>query len=279
MSPKQPSPASHVAATTRQTRHAATAFDAAAARYDQHASVQHSVADGLLDHIARQALPPAPRILEIGCGTGILTRKLAARIPLADWTITDLAPAMLQQARRSVRLGGTARFQIMDGEHPQDPAPDARFDLICSSMAVQWFRDPGQGMIRLADLLAPGGCLAIAVPTRGTWAEWRAAHETLGLQAATIPFPSVHQLQAPAETFRSQLHTKHYIDECGSALNFLRHLRGIGATTPNADCRPLSVAQLKQVCAVFEQSGARCSYRIAFSLWRRRDGSSADRGL
>lgn len=257
----------------RRTRPPEQRFDAAAAGYERHARVQHAVADHLLACIARQALPPAPRILEIGCGTGILTRKLAARFTQADWTITDLAPAMLEQARQALRLGDKARFHIMDGEHPEPPAADRQFDLICSSMALQWFSNPAQGMARLADLLTPGGCLAVAVPIQGSWTEWRAAHRSLGLSSATIPFPAAARLRPPNDAFQSDMHMHRYIDECGSALGFLRHLRGIGASAPRPGSRPLSVRQLRQVCAAFEQTGARCSYRIAFSLWRRQGAS------
>ncbi|MGB6241671.1 MAG: methyltransferase [Castellaniella sp.] len=268
-----PSPAANVAARRqcghRQTRRLAQRFDAAAPEYERYAGVQPAVADHLLACITEQTLPPAPRILEIGCGTGLLSRKLAARFPDATWTITDLAPAMLEQARRSLRLNQGARFLIMDGEHPEPSLADPGFDLICSSMVVQWFSAPAQGMARLAGLLAPGGCLAVAVPVEGTWTEWRAAHRSLGLRPAMIPLPSAACLQAPHAAFQATVHTQRYIEACDSGLDFLRRLRGIGATAPRPGSQPMTVSQLRRVCAAFEQAGAQSSYRIAFSLWRR----------
>lgn len=154
-------------------------FGAAAARYDEHAPAQRITAGRLADAIGRLPLPPRPRILEIGCGTGLLTRALAARLGPADWTVTDISPAMLARARQGPPLPGTARYQVLDGEHPGD-LPGG-YDLICSSLAVQWFADLNGGLGRLAGLLAPGGHLAVATLAEGTFEEWRAAHDAVGL--------------------------------------------------------------------------------------------------
>lgn len=245
-------------------------FDRAANRYEQHAGVQVAIARRLAAQIADQPLPEQPRILEIGCGTGLLTRQLAARIPLADWTITDLAPAMLTRAQDTLRLGGNARFRVLDGEHPDLPA--CGFDLICSSMALQWFTDPGRGLLRLAGLLAPGGCLAVAVPVQGSWPEWQQAHDSLGLTPATLLFPCAQTIRLPAGLLSGGVRIEPFQDDCGNALGFLRALKGIGATTPRPGSSPLTVPQLRQVCAAFDRTGARCTYRIAFGLWHRTPG-------
>ncbi|MFV0282404.1 MAG: methyltransferase [Castellaniella sp.] len=244
-------------------------FGAAAARYDRHAGVQLDVATRLKARIAALDLPARPRILEVGCGTGMLTRMLAEQFPEADWTITDLSPAMVDHARRRLRLGGVSRYQVMDGEAPAPQDDIGSFDLICSSMALQWFGDPAQGLARLASLLTPAGYLAVAVPVQGTFVEWRRAHETLGVRPGTLRFPSTAALRQPCAGLKVHLEVESIVDECGSALDFLRNLKCIGATAPQPGTRPLSVAQLRRVCGEFDRAGARCSYRIAFGLWRR----------
>lgn len=247
----------------------AARFGAAAAHYDRHAGVQREVAARLAARIARLDLPVRPRILEIGCGTGLLTGMVDAHFPEADWTITDLSPAMLAQARSRLRPGRASRYQVMDGEHPALADGPGRFDLICSSMALQWFGDPARGLARLAALLAPAGHLAVALPTRGTFAEWRRAHEVLGLRPAMMRFPAAGALRPRRPDVAARIDVERIVDECGSARAFLRGLKGIGATAPRPDGRPLPVPLLRRVCAEFDRAGARCSYRIAFSLWRR----------
>lgn len=247
-------------------------FGASAGGYDRHAGVQREVASRLAARIARLDLPVRPRILEIGCGTGLLTRMLGEHFPEADWTITDVSPAMLEQARRRLRLGGVARYQVMDGENPGLEGGPGGFDLICSSMALQWFDDPAQGLARLAALLAPAGHLAVALPVAGTFAEWRRAHETAGLCPRTIPFPRPGDLRMACESMAARIDVERIVDECGGALAFLRGLKGVGATVSRAGSRPLSLPALRRVCAEFDRAGGHCSYLIAYGLWQLRGG-------
>ena len=68
------------------------AFDASAPSYEAHAGVQRDVAARLarlLPDLAR------PRVLELGCGTGLFSRHLVARYPEGRFVLTDAAPAML----------------------------------------------------------------------------------------------------------------------------------------------------------------------------------------
>jgi ubiquinone/menaquinone biosynthesis C-methylase UbiE len=60
---------------------------------------QPGVAEALRLALARCALPPRPRVLEVGCGTGILTAALAAALPTAQITAVDLDEHLLAVAR------------------------------------------------------------------------------------------------------------------------------------------------------------------------------------
>lgn len=59
---------------------------------------QPGVAEALRQALARCALPPRPRVLEVGCGTGILTAALAAALPNAQITAIDLDERLLAVA-------------------------------------------------------------------------------------------------------------------------------------------------------------------------------------
>ena len=97
-------------------------FGRAAARYEAHALAQPP--RRLAEDIARLDLPPRPRILEIGCGTGLLTRELARRLGPADWTLTDISPAMLEIARLGPAPQGSVSYAALDGNIPT-PRPAA----------------------------------------------------------------------------------------------------------------------------------------------------------
>ena len=92
----------------------AARFGGSAGIYDRHASLQARVARRL------GALLPAsraPRVLEIGCGTGFFTQHLLRRYPDGDFLITDIAPEMLAICRQRVTINGRAlHFALLDGE-------------------------------------------------------------------------------------------------------------------------------------------------------------------
>jgi malonyl-CoA O-methyltransferase len=248
------------------------AFDAAAATYDAHAPIQRAVAERLAERVAALGLPERPSILEIGCGTGLLTTALRRRIASAQWTLSDLSPAMAAACRRGLGAPRDASFLAMDGERPSF-APGACFDLIVASLAFQWFDDLPGALSRLAGLLKPGGHLAFATLAEGSLAEWRRAHEALGLESATPAFPSLSELAALGATSLDDERLVH-VQPDGRA--FLDGLKRIGAHATAPGRRPLSNADLKRVIAGFEAMGSGCTYRVAYGLIRRR---AAPRGV
>lgn len=220
----------------------AAAFSAAAASYDRAARAQTRAAA----HLAALALalprPAAPRVLEVGCGTGLLTGRLYAALG-GDWLVTDLSPAMVEAARH--RAAG-ARFRVLDAEAPD--LGDERFDLIVSNLAAQWFADLGATLAGLAAHLRPGGHLAFSTLGAGSFAQWRAAHAGLGISSGIPAYPEAEKMRAglPAQThIEEQRFTLSYAD--GRA--FVRELKDLGAATPVAGHRPLDAGRMRRLLA------------------------------
>jgi malonyl-CoA O-methyltransferase len=243
------------------------AFDAAASSYDASAVVQGLVARRLAVRLGALEWPERPRILEIGCGTGLLSAALRERIGPAHWTFTDLSPAMLAACRDRLAPADDADFRIMDGELPD--LADGQFDLIAASFAFQWFEDLPAALRRLSHLLAPGGRLAFATLAEDTLQEWRTAHAELGLQAGVPQLPSLAELEAmrPARLFGA-LDDERIVHVESDGRAFARGLKEIGASEPPEGRRPLGAAQMKRVLAAFEAAGAAASYHVAYGLWR-----------
>src|SRR5690606_2688123 len=145
------------------------AFAAAVDGYEDSAAVQRIVAAHLAAMAGRERLTPRGQILEIGCGTGLLTRQIRHRWPDATLTATDLAPAMVEATSRH---GLGARLLTMDGEAPAFDGP--WFDLILSRLTFQWFEDLPRALARLHGLLRPGGSLYFATMGAESFASWHA---------------------------------------------------------------------------------------------------------
>lgn len=236
------------------------AFGAAAEHYEASAHVQRAVASHLADMAARERLPKDARILEIGCGTGLLTREIRARWPEAELIATDLAPEMLAETQRQ---GVTAQLLPMDGEAP---AFEGRwFDLILSSLAFQWFADLPSALARLHGLLRPGGSLYFATMGADSFASWRAAHAACGESAGLADYPGLDQLRtllAPfPDAFACDEH--HPLPETGGSA-LIRHFRGIGAQVPRAGYRPLGPAAMRRVIRAYDLAGGATSYHVLY---------------
>ncbi len=104
---------------------------------------------------------PTPRVLDLACGTGSISRRLFARLPHATSIGVDLDPALLTIARGSFADDPRIRLVSADLHAPDWIAemPDEPFDAVVTATALHWLTTPP--LLRLyadlAKLLRPGG--------------------------------------------------------------------------------------------------------------------------
>ncbi len=137
------------------------AFGERAQRYDEGwlGQLHHQIADRAAD-LALACVPAPRRILDVGCGTGYLLGRLAARAPQAEALAgIDAAPAMIEAARRTA---ADDRLRFVVGTAERLPWPAASFDLVVSTTSFDHWADQRAGLAQCARVLAPGGCLVLA---------------------------------------------------------------------------------------------------------------------
>jgi demethylmenaquinone methyltransferase/2-methoxy-6-polyprenyl-1,4-benzoquinol methylase len=104
-------------------------------------------------------VPPSRAILDLACGTGILTCRLARRHPGARITGVDLTEDFLRVARRKAdRLGLNAEFVHANAETV--PLPDSAFDCVVSSYIPKYV-DAGRFLDNVCPSLRPGGTIIL----------------------------------------------------------------------------------------------------------------------
>ncbi|MGR3615084.1 MAG: malonyl-ACP O-methyltransferase BioC [Paracoccaceae bacterium] len=130
------------------------------ASYSETACVQAQVAEQLVSLLAeKRGGNPIAQGFEFGCGTGNLTRALTAEFSVRDLHLNDLVPDAERAARDVAENVGSVSFRAGD---VQSVRPERRFDLIASASTVQWVSDQNALLEQLADMLAPGGWLALS---------------------------------------------------------------------------------------------------------------------
>jgi malonyl-CoA O-methyltransferase len=153
-------------------RAVAQAFDRASASYDAAAALQERVRNELLERIEELKLAPL-RILDLGAGTGHASRALKRRYPKSLTVAADIAPGMLARARLQSRW--LHRFERVRADAYSLPFQAGSFDLVFSSLMLQWCDDLDAVFAEIARVLKPGGVLLFSTFGPGTLAELREA--------------------------------------------------------------------------------------------------------
>ena len=138
----------------------------------------YPVHDPVLDAL-RDARPA--RLLDLGCGTGQLTSRLAARFPPARVVGCDFSAGMLDRAGSRGRA-----IDLVQSDAGDLPFAAGSFDVVVSTEAFHWFPDQGAALAECFRVLRPGGRLLIA--TVNTPAAALSSVIYLGSRLAGEPF-------------------------------------------------------------------------------------------
>lgn len=221
----------------------AEAFDRSVAAYDR----------ALLD---AAAVRPGAEVLDVGCGTGHVTRAVGRSAAPGTATGIDLSGPMIEVARAA---GGAAYVQ---GDAQVHPFPAGAYDLVVSRTGAMFFGDPDAAFANLRRALRPGGRLVLLVWQTAERNEWIGAVSAALTGRALSPPPGApgpFSLGEP-ERVRSLLggagfagitvtgvrEPMDFGPDAGSAYGFLTGLLGWMVAGLDSDRRAAALAALRR---------------------------------
>jgi ubiquinone/menaquinone biosynthesis C-methylase UbiE len=107
--------------------------------------------------LARLCLQPSDRLLDVGCGTGVLLHRLSRQSPDARLSGVDPVPEMLAVARRRL----PPEVELREGWAERLPFESGQFDVVVSSNVFHYIRQPAAALREMSRVLRPGGRLLI----------------------------------------------------------------------------------------------------------------------
>ena len=195
-------------------------FNRAALTYDQGSYPQQIIGNNLIGLICKY-LTSYNTIIDLGCGTGIITEQLARCIHYKFFYAIDISEQLILHAQSRLLPRG---INVFTQDFDQLNFPDILFDLVFSNMALHWSGDILSSLQRINHSLAPNGIIACTIPLTGTFAE--------------LPSTSRNEFISLAE-LQKQLHTSGLtLLECyseqftfaySSRLNALKSIQATGA--------------------------------------------------
>jgi SAM-dependent methyltransferase len=142
---------------------------------------------------ALDRLEQAPRrVLDVGTGTGKAARLLAERFPAAEIVGVDLAPGMVEEARRLLPDAFSRRVRFSTADASSLPFEAGSFDLVVLLNMIPFFPE-------LARVTAPAGTVLVA-HSLGPETPMHTPTETLRARLASLGFDGFEELAAGAGT-------------------------------------------------------------------------------
>ena len=249
-------------------------FGNARTTYDSASRLQRLMGNAMFETLQSQA-GMAGCALDLGCGTGWFTRKLAGLGNFVSVTGMDLSPGMIEHA--GANTPHDIIWTVADAE--AIPLPDQSCDLIFSNLMIQWCAAPAQVLRECRRVLRPGGKLVVSTLLDGTLREldqaWRQAdpgqnHINRFESEATLREAVSRELPG------AEIETKILRLPYTSPLTLAAELKHLGAGYKNASRRRSMTApgRLRAMCRHYPrepEGGVVASYEAAWVSWSCRD--------
>ncbi|MCW7555161.1 malonyl-ACP O-methyltransferase BioC [Endozoicomonas gorgoniicola] len=250
-------------------RRIAVNFSRAASTYDDAAALQDRVAARAMLGLPSNHKPEF--VLDLGSGTGRQTIQVAGHYPQASVVGLDLAMGMAAHARSCF-----PNLDWCSGDIEHLPFKDNRFDVVFSSLAIQWC-SLNRVLKEVHRVLKPGGLFVFSTLAAGTMHELRRAWSQVDPHVHVNSFDTysaqkhcVQQSDCQLHSFRLQTETIYY----PSVMQLLRDMKALGVNTVPARQNGLMsrhrILKLQEAYEIFRtEKGLPLSYEVIYGIVHR----------
>lgn len=131
----------------------------------QQSTIDATISLELITEAAKNIVPQATHLLDIGCGAGNYTLKMLSKLPGLHCTLADLSQPMLNKAFERVSAQTSGNVETQQGDIRELPLAPNSYDIILAGAVLHHLRDDedwARTFTKLYGLLKPGGCLMIS---------------------------------------------------------------------------------------------------------------------
>jgi SAM-dependent methyltransferase len=151
---------------------------------DRYDAMLHPFIDRLL---SEARVSGSDRILDVGCGTGAITRAAARRVPEREILGIDLSRQLLERGAQRARTEGLANVRFEQADAQTYRFRDAGFASALSRFGLMFFAEPLGGFANICQALRPGGRLAFVCWAEAMDNEWLAVPGVAAAQCIELP--------------------------------------------------------------------------------------------
>lgn len=258
------------------TEEISNSFSKHAHEYDRYARIQQRAAAQIIKYIPDELIQSERpiSILEIGCGTGMVSRQLVKvfRNRPVQLTISDISGEMIDKCRENLNFNSYDKVEVdfkrFDATKSHELTGD--YDLIISGFTLQWFGRPIQVVRELSKFLRPDGVMIWSFLNRGSFPEWQQICKEIDVTCTMNTLPDVDtmtsEIQKKVREIKAECHVQpmHQVYPVSQA--FFNSIRKIGAGV-NRDHGTLNPADMRRLIHFWNAShphGIEIKHLVAF---------------
>ena len=185
-------------------------WDKAAAYYEQYWARQLECGQDRM--LALADLRPGARVLDVACGTGLVTVRAAAGVgPTGCVVATDISQAMVDAVQAAAAARGLTQVTAQRQDAEELDLERDTFDVALCAFGLMYVVDPVQALSRMHDALRPGGRVAVAVWGARAECGWAEIFPIVDRRVASDVCPLFFQL-GTGNALRSTLEAAAFVD-------------------------------------------------------------------